>query len=44
MPQEHTPPGSSLRVPEPFRPCFTAPTFATFVALSAAIAGVLYND
>ena len=30
-------PGSLLRVLEPFRPCFTTPTFATFVTLLPGI-------
>src|SRR3954447_14849731 len=33
----HTLPGSLSRVLEPFRPCFTTPTFATFVTLLAGI-------
>jgi hypothetical protein len=33
----HTLPGSLLRVLEPFRPCFTTPTFATFVTLLAGM-------
>src|SRR2546430_11199908 len=33
----HTLPGSLLRVLETFRPCFTTPTFATFVTLLAGI-------
>jgi hypothetical protein len=30
-------PGSLLHVLEPFRPCFTTPTFATFAALLAGM-------
>src|SRR4051812_48480696 len=33
----HTLPGSLLRVLDPFRPCFTTPTFATFVTLLAGM-------
>jgi hypothetical protein len=37
MLQIHTLPRSLLRVLEPLRPCFTAPTFATFVVLVAGM-------
>jgi hypothetical protein len=33
----HTLPGSLLRVLDPFRPCFTTPTFTTFVTLLAGM-------
>src|SRR5258707_8593380 len=33
----HTLPGSLSRVLDPFRPCFTTPTFATFVSLLAGM-------
>src|SRR3954468_13599967 len=33
----HSLPGSLMRVLEPFRPCFTTPTFATFVTLVAGM-------
>src|SRR5215212_5139478 len=33
----HTLPGSLRRVLEPFRPCFTTPTFTTFVILLAGM-------
>jgi hypothetical protein len=33
----HTLPGSLSRVLDPFRPCFTAPTFATFVTMLAGM-------
>ena len=35
MPQGLTLPGALSRVLAPFRPCFTAPTFAVFTALVA---------
>src|SRR5690349_15605662 len=37
MLRAHTIPGSLSRVLEPFRPCFTNPTFATFVTLLAGM-------
>jgi hypothetical protein len=33
----HTLPRSLLRVLDPFRPCFTTPTFATFATLLAGM-------
>src|SRR6266496_860655 len=33
----HSLPGSLMRVLEPFRPCFTTPTFETFVTLVAGM-------